>query len=156
MKKIVFAILICISLSVPAAFADRGPFGLGLILGEPTGISAKLWLADMHAVDAAFAWSFQDEGSFYIHANYLFHLTGLISVNTGQLPVYFGVGGKVNLRDDPQVSVRIPFGLNYLFDTVPLDAFLEVAPGIGLFPSTKFDIGAGIGIRYYFGGTGAL
>ncbi|TVQ97986.1 MAG: hypothetical protein EA403_14580 [Spirochaetaceae bacterium] len=156
MKKTALMALLALVLAAPAAFADRGPFGLGIILGEPTGISAKLWLGDAHAIDAAFAWSFADEGSLYVHGNYLFHLHDLISVNTGRLPVYFGIGGKVNLRDDPQVSVRIPIGLNYLFDSVPLDAFLELAPGIGLFPSTKADFGAGIGIRYYFGGSGAL
>ena len=149
MKKIILAVLICVGMSAPAAFAERGPLGLGLILGEPTGISAKLWLGDLHAVDAAVAWSFPDD-AFYVHANYLFHITDLISVDTGQLPVYFGVGGKISLRDDPRVGVRVPVGLNYLFESTPLDAFVEIAPGIGLYPSTRFDLGAAIGIRYYF------
>src|SRR5688572_21882176 len=36
-----------------SARADKGTFGLGLILGEPTGISAKLYLQDDQAIQAA-------------------------------------------------------------------------------------------------------
>ena len=131
MKKIVITVLLAMVSLSPAVFADGGPFGLGIILGEPTGISAKLWLGDTHAVDAAVAWSFQDEGSFYIHGSYLFHMPGLISVDRGSLPVYIGVGGKISLRDEPHVGVRVPVGLSYIVPTAPVDLFVEIAPGIG-------------------------
>ena len=150
MKKTVLAVLLSLVLFTPAVFADRGPFGLGIILGEPTGISAKLWLGDSHAVDGAVAWSFQDDGAFYVHGSYLYHMHDLIPVEKGSLPVYVGIGGKFSLRDDPYVGVRIPVGLVYHFPTAPLDVFLEVAPGLGLVPSTKADWGAGLGLRYYF------
>ncbi|TVQ39414.1 MAG: hypothetical protein EA384_06560 [Spirochaetaceae bacterium] len=150
MKKTVLIVLLAMVIATPAVVADRGPFGLGIILGEPTGISAKLWLGETHAVDAAVAWSFQEKGSFYVHGNYLFHLPDLITVDRGSLPVYIGAGGKIALRDDPYVGVRVPVGLTYLFDNAPVDLFLEIAPGIGLLPSTKPDWGAGLGVRYYF------
>ena len=150
MKKTVIVLLLALVLFTPAVFADGGPFGLGIILGEPTGISLKLWLGDNHAVDGAVAWSFQDDGSFYVHGSYLYHFPELISVDTGSLPVYIGIGGKFSLRDDPYVGIRVPVGLSYIFATAPVDIFLEIAPGIGLLPSTKADWGAGIGVRYYF------
>ena len=150
MKKTVIAVLLALVLLSPAAFADGGPLGLGIILGEPTGISAKLWLGDTHALDAAVAWSFQDEGSFYFHGSYLFHMMDLISVEQGSLPLYIGIGGKISLRDEPHVGIRVPVGLAYIFPTAPVDVFLEIAPGIGLIPSTSPDWGAGLGVRYFF------
>jgi hypothetical protein len=41
-------------------------------------------------------------------------------------------------------------GLSYEFDGAPLDVFLEVVPTLDLIPGTAFDLGAGLGLRYYF------
>ena len=32
----------------------RGLFGIGVVLGEPTGISGKYWLSEKTAIDGAF------------------------------------------------------------------------------------------------------
>ncbi len=39
-------------------FAQNNGFGGGVILGEPTGFSAKLWLDDNSAADFGFGYSF--------------------------------------------------------------------------------------------------
>jgi hypothetical protein len=150
MKRIALVVLLVGMTSLPFASAETEPFGLGVLLGEPTGISAKARLDEVSAIDAAVAWSFVDEGSFYFHADYLYHFTDVLHAYPGDLPLYVGVGGKVSLREDPLVGVRVPFGIAYEFDPAPLDVFLEVAPGVGLFPETSLNIGGGIGIRYYF------
>jgi len=49
-----------------------------------------------------------------------------------------------------RVGVRVPVGISYLFDSVPVDLFLEVAPVVDLVPSTGLGWNSGIGIRYYF------
>jgi len=41
-------------------------FGLGIILGEPTGITFKYWASDKAAFDGALAWSFSKEDKFHI------------------------------------------------------------------------------------------
>ncbi|MBI3766102.1 MAG: hypothetical protein HY277_06330, partial [Ignavibacteriales bacterium] len=43
---------------------DRG-FGIGILIGEPTGVSVKGWLNATNAIDAGVAWSFVRETSFH-------------------------------------------------------------------------------------------
>jgi hypothetical protein len=56
----------------------------------------------------------------------------------------------VLLADDPLIGVRVPIGLDYLFSDAPIDIFLEIVPILDLAPATEFDLGGGIGIRYWF------
>jgi hypothetical protein len=131
--------------------ASQGNFGLGIILGEPTGVSAKLWLTERTAFDAAAAWSFSDEAAFHLHVDYLFHNFDLISVEEGKLPVHFGVGGRVKFENESKLGVRIPIGLTYVFDGAPIDIFFEIVPLLDLLPDTEFTANAAVGIRYFFG-----
>jgi hypothetical protein len=130
--------------------AQGDGFGLGVILGEPTGLSGKLWLTEKTAVDGAVAWSVYDEGALHVHADFLFHSFNLINVSKGQLPLYFGLGARVKLAGDTRIGARIPVGLDYLFDGAPLDVFLEIVPILDLVPETGFNINGAIGIRYWF------
>ncbi|HEX9654223.1 MAG TPA: hypothetical protein VGA99_10980 [bacterium] len=140
-----------------AAAQNRG-FGIGIILGEPTGISLKNWLSPSSALDFAVAWSFERYNSFTIHADYLKHNFRLIRVEKGTLPFYYGIGGRIKLKDEDapanddeaRLGARVPAGLAYHFENVTLDVFIEVVPILELVPSTDFTIGAAIGIRYFF------
>jgi hypothetical protein len=129
-----------------------GRFGAGLILGEPTGASLKYWLNDTLAVDGAIGWSFHRETDLHLHSDVLWHKFDLISVPEGRMPLYFGVGARVKFRDndDDQVGIRVPVGVSYIFEKVPVDIFLEVAPVIDFTPSVRGGFTAGIGARYWF------
>src|SRR5512143_1375841 len=89
---------------------DKGTLGVGIILGEPTGITAKLYLKDDEAIQAAV-------GSAFIG---------------GGLQVYVGPGVRLidyaNGRDNSSFAIgaRIVGGLLFDFKEVPLDAFIEV------------------------------
>ena len=45
--------------------------GLGIVLGEPTGIAFKHYTTRTMAVDGAMAWSFTDDSSFHLHVDAL-------------------------------------------------------------------------------------
>jgi hypothetical protein len=128
---------------------DRGT-GVGIIIGEPTGFSFKHWTSSTTAFDAAIAWSFINEGAFHIHADYLLHSFRLIDVPEGKLPFYYGIGGRLKTSDKTRLGVRVPLGLAYLFQTAPVDIFLEVVPILDFIPKTDFRINAALGARYYF------
>lgn len=147
MKKLILvAIATIISLNV--ASQDKG-FGLGVLIGEPTGLSAKLWTSEKTAIDAGVAWSFVNSGFLHIHADMLIH-SFLIDVDKGKLPLYFGIGGKLVLANDLGLGVRIPLGMAYLFDSAPIDIFLELVPVLDLVPATAFSFEGGVGVRYFF------
>ncbi len=131
---------------------EHGNFGVGVIFGEPTGLSAKMWTTKSTAFDIGVAWSFSGAGHFHIHGDYLFHNFGLFDVSKGSLPVYIGIGGRMLFRDnaDDKIGVRFPIGIEYYFDDWPVAVFGEVVPILDLSPSTEGDINGGLGVRFYF------
>ncbi len=148
MKKLI--LIAVVALFSAGVFAQGSGLGLGIIFGEPTGLSAKMWTGEKTALDAAVAWSFVGEGWLHIHADFLMHNYDLLSVSQGALPVYYGLGAYVGLSSDLGLGLRVPVGLAYQFDGAPVDVFAEIVPGLGLLPSITFYIGGGIGVRYYF------
>ena len=148
MKKLfLIAIVTLFSLGV---FAQDSGFGLGIVFGEPTGLSAKMWTSQKTAIDAAVAWSFVGTGWLHLQADFLIHNFDLISVSEGSLPVYFGIGAYLGMSSDFGLGARIPVGIAYHFEGAPVEIFAEVAPGLALLPAISFYVGGGIGVRYYF------
>jgi hypothetical protein len=145
-----FPILLFIIFTTSLRAQDSG-FGIGLYLGEPTGIGIKGWVSPNGAIGGAMAWSFAGNGHLHIHADYERHSFNLITVEKGKLPVYYGIGAKIVFQNDPVFGARIPLGINYIFDDAPLDIFAEIVPGLELIPETEFDLAGGVGIRYFFG-----
>ena len=151
-----------------AAYADtdsrsetKGAFGVGLVIGEPTGICAKLYLKDDQAIQAAAGSAFVG-GGLQVHGDYVFHPWILEERDSFTLPVYFGPGLRVIDYNGGRggtsyvaVGLRVVGGILFDFRNVPLDAFVEVA-GVGEygFSSTQGGFGlalnAGAGVRYYF------
>jgi hypothetical protein len=144
-----FCVLGLLLLVAPAASQGTG-FGAGVIVGEPTGISLKNWLSRRTAFDIGVAWSFSNEDAVHIHADYLVHKFGVFKVEKGEMPLYFGIGGRIKFEDDVKVGVRIPIGTDYFFVDAPIDLFFEVVPLLELAPDTDVDVNAGLGIRYFF------
>ena len=73
---------------------------------------------DKHnAIDGGFGWSLNSDNDFHLYADYLYHVYFLTDVGEGDLPFYFGVGGRFVFRDDKdnQAGIRVPVGLNYIF-----------------------------------------
>lgn len=150
MLRSIVSFLLTAVLLYSTAVAQEKNLGLGVIAGEPTGISGKLWTEKHTAFDAAMAWSFGKEDKVHLHGDYLFYNFNLFKVENGQLPLYYGIGGRLKLGADNTVGIRIPVGLNYIFANAPLDVFLEIVPVLDLLPGTEFDLNGGIGIRYFF------
>ncbi len=122
---------------------------VGIILGEPTGLSAKQWLGEGASLDLAVAWSFIVPASLYVHVDYQQHLDEL-DIDEGDLLFFVGLGAKLKVGQQLNLGLRIPLGLVYEFDGVPLEVFFEFAPGMDLFPAVSLNGGGGIGIRYRF------
>ncbi len=161
-KQRVVAIALILALTIAGGagaqniIEDAESFSLGAVFGEPTGISAKLWLGSASAVDAAVAWGIGG-ARLHFHMNYLQHFFDVFDTAPDRLPLYVGIGGNLQLRADgpPQdggvrIGARVPVGISFLPSELPLDFFLEVAPGLRLIDETVFELWSGIGIRYRF------
>ena len=148
MKKLILLSIVAL-FSIGMYAQDKG-LGLGLVFGEPTGLSAKLWTSERTTFDAALAWSSSGVGWFHMQSDFLIHNYELLSVSKGALPVYFGGGGYIAFSSDLGLGIRVPFGIAYQFEGSPVDVFAEIAPGLSLLPDLGFYFGGGIGIRYFF------
>jgi len=149
----IFLLLMAFGLILPATSHAQQGLGVGVFFGEPSGISTKTWLTHTTAFDAAAAWSVEGEGSFHVHGDYLVHNFNIFRPGRGALPLYYGVGGRILNRTDQNslnVGIRLPVGIEYLFQRAPLDVFLEVVPVLDLTPESTVDVNASIGTRYFF------
>lgn len=128
-------------------------FGLGLILGEPSGLTAKVFFAKYNGVQAHLGYGLGKRGRLVIAVDYLFHFMDAVPpvARAGRLVPYVGVGGRLGARDeDPVLGVRIPVGASFLIRGAPFELFLELALGVGLIPETQELIDGGLGARFYF------
>lgn len=135
-----------------AAFGQaHGNVGLGIQLGEPSGITGKFWLGSQSAVDATVGWNLITD-RIVLQAGYLHHFP--LSVRTGSLAAYVGIGGLMGSWDyepfgqEIYLAARVPLGLEFIYE--PVSFYAEVDPLVALIPATDFDIGGGIGFRFYF------
>lgn len=150
MAKSIVLVLLTVLLSCGSAEAQDSGFGLGLILGEPTGISVKQWIEKKKAIDGAIAWSFEKKAAMHLHADLLLHSRNIVKEEMSKLVAYYGIGGRVKFEEKSKVGVRVPLGLNYLPSKTPIDVFLEIVPLLDLAPSTDFTLNAALGVRYFF------
>lgn len=146
MKAVLLVLLFVVSGSVWSK-----DFGLGVSLGNPTGLNGKYWLDGDHAVDGGFAWSLGKNSNLSIHSDYLFHKEGAFFFNdVHPLDFYYGIGGRMEFEDDIDLGVRIPVGLAHRVENGTADVFGELAPIVDFIGTTGVELHFLIGGRYYF------
>ncbi|HVK75098.1 MAG TPA: hypothetical protein VM734_17335 [Kofleriaceae bacterium] len=147
-------------------FTANKEFGLGLILGAPTGLSGKYFYSEDKAIDFAvgFLGRYRGRDGLHVHVDHLWHPVSLVSDSAFELPLYVGVGGRFysfdwddnDRYDDGQVlGVRVPVGIAFDFNNVPLDIFVELAFVLDFYVSdyddnVDGDFNGGVGVRYWF------
>lgn len=114
---------------------------LGVIIGEPTGVSMRIADIQIHG-----AWSFQDDGALHISADRIMQFGNFES----GLVWYWGLGARLQLADEARLGPRLPVGLLYP-DAGPFEVFVEVAPTLDLTPETAFRANGGLGLRWVLG-----
>jgi hypothetical protein len=165
-KKILVGILAVLSISLAQAKeasakgAFQGDFGLGLILGSPTGLSGEVRLARTTSIDFAVGLDAFDDEDTYFHLDYLIYLTDLSRGGSLGVPIYLGVGGNVydhggDFGDDMHIGARIPFGLALAFRRTPVQFFFELALNVLVVEDHDHDhdrvrLNGAIGFRVYF------
>lgn len=154
-------LLLIIITAKPVSGQDNG-FGIGLILGEPTGVSAKLWTSPTNAFDFGLGVSlggdrikykgyYNNDSRLHFHMDYLWHAFNAIS-SSERFPLYYGVGGRFNSGGgyESSLGIRGVVGIAWLPRSTPIDVFIELVPVFQVTPLTGLGIDAGIGIRYFF------
>lgn len=166
MRKILFivtAIMFAASTQVFSQSIGKGDnFGFGIILGEPTGLTLKVYTEPREALIFNIGASYF--GSPRIDVDYIWHFeafnSDVVSLYAGP-GLVFGIGesngfwykdrGKFYVRDKNQLGlgVRGMFGLNFVPRRTPLEFFLEFGVLLGLAPEFGSAVDAALGMRFY-------
>ncbi|MGB8959009.1 MAG: DUF3996 domain-containing protein [Candidatus Aminicenantales bacterium] len=157
MRKVALVLILFGCLAGLSFGESNHSLGLGIMLGEPTGISFKVWNRQTMAWDAGAAWSFVSGKYFQIHSDLLLHNFSLFKVETGRMALFYGAGARIKFGSsdttgdsDTVLSLRVPIGISYEFEKTPVELFLEIVPMLDLIPSTEVQMAGAVGFRYYF------
>lgn len=146
-----FLVLVCMLMVGlrPLCAQEKGAFGAGVVVGNPTGGTAKLWLDDSQALDVGLGFS----SDFAVYADYLWHSWSVLPPPPeGKLPVYLGLGLQLRALSSTELGLRTVAGIAYWLPRNPVEIFLEVAPVFRLSPHNSVGLDVGLGLRYYFKG----
>ncbi len=147
----------------PAGLAQHN-FGAGVVIGDPTGLTAKYYRDKKNAVDLAL--SFGGGRNVYLHSSWLWLREKLFNIDEYPVNWYFGFGGRFFVADhghrhgpfghhdhddeDTHFAARAPFGLRMNFTDPRAEIFSEISFAMDVVPAMDFDLDFGIGARYYF------
>ena len=162
-------VLIAALWGMPSAHAgtevgDPRPLGLGIQLGTLSGLSGKYYLGNRErAVDFGLGAGLGNTfySNFHVHATFSQHFPALVSGDGVTIPWRVGIGGwlnsggywlynRYNPRPGAILGARVPVGLDFDLEDVPLQFFVEAAFNLAVFPGIWAGVDAGLGVRYYF------
>lgn len=138
-------------LASPSAHAQApaGDIGLGGQLGDPSGITLKLYQRPGFAYDFLAAWDL--DKFFFLNAHALYERP----VPDSPLRYYLGPGVVVGFEEDDSdndddivIGISGQFGINFFVER--FEVFLQLTPRLNVIPNTNGNIGGGLGLRYYF------
>lgn len=126
------------------------PFGAGAHVGKPVGLSVKFYDRPGVAYDVLAAYDLDDD-FFYVNAHRVqerpFQRLAEASARFFQGPGLL-VGSESDDGGGLALGASYTAGLSLPFDR--LEFSLQVTPRLRLLPDTAFNLGGGLGIRYYF------
>jgi hypothetical protein len=127
-----------------------GDVGLGLQIGEPSGVTLQFYNPGSMSWDFLAAWDVDDFFFLNVH--------GLYYRDIGQrndVHLFYGPGAFIGIRDrgrdeddDVVVGISGTIGIGIMVEQFQI--FASVTPRLSLIPGTDGDVGAGVGVRYYF------
>ena len=128
----------------------KGDIGIGIILGEPTGLSFKMFTANERAIDIALAWALKKNQYLRIHVDYLFNENKYL-VRKFNLPLSlnYGLGLKLITGTYFTAGIRFYGGVFHRFKSPDIELFLELVPSMVIIPATEFDMDGAVGFRFY-------
>jgi len=134
--------------------------GVGIQVGDPTGLTAKYFTKRTRAFNLGVSYSFTEFIVVYLDHQWVFW--GSLRKHGKELRnlhpyLGFGVGATFATEADPDAGdskatgfVRIPFGVEWRNYSPDIGIFAELAPGINVAPKIFGILQGGVGIRFYF------
>jgi hypothetical protein len=143
-----------------AGTADAMYVGAGPMIGEPVGISFKVWPHQSLAFDVGLGYSWWQDSSPQAQADLIFHSVELAANPTrdGAFSLYMGLGAQMRLAgqlkdQNLKAGLRMPLGFEYFFPGFAVSMYAEAVPIFNLGTTDQYFSGDGVfGFRYYWSG----
>jgi hypothetical protein len=144
-------------------------FGLGLMFGDPTGFTGKLWVGPTNSLDFDLGfggYGFNDRCAPNGPCDRFGYNTGSLNIDylwqsnivrgQAQLDWHIGAGGRMFWYggcsgDCLELGARMPVGLDLMFSNpAMLEVFFELAPAFYFIHGPYLSIEGALGVRFYF------
>jgi hypothetical protein len=147
-------LLAVLAVAMPA----QADVGLGVFVGEPTGLDLKIGLSRRGDLDLVFGWdTFRDNRDHYAHVTYL----ATLAMGHGEsvnVPIRLGIGGAIyddgSFNNGTNLAVRAPLQIGLRFRRTPIEIYGEVALKLTFLDDNNnndtVDLDGGVGFRVYF------
>ncbi len=158
---VLFILLTVISCNSFGQSPQGKKIGFGIMAGDPTGLTLKIWSGYTNAwvIDVGSSYF----GSPRVNVDYLWHFNafdsrvaelyagpgGVIGFGTGHGFYYSGDDGFYYRKTGAGLGVRGVFGVNIVPERTPLEIFFEAGVLIGLSPDFGSAVDAALGLRFY-------
>ena len=148
-KRILLPTLL-IMLCTAIGFSQGRGLGLGLTLGEPTGISCKGWVTNSGAIQLGIGYpSLSNSYGTALSVDYLWH--SHVFRARENFPLFYGIGGIFGVSGGTNVmGARGFFGIAWWPHHSSLDVFLQLVPTLYFKPVSQFEFDFGFGVRFFF------
>jgi hypothetical protein len=149
------ALLVAFLVAAGPAQAQRSPgaLGAGGQVGNPSGVTLKVYNPNSVSFDFLAAWNRNDFLFLNVHGQYE---RPIELENVSGIEYFFGPGAFVGVQDLGEgTDEDVTFGMSARGGiNVPIidrfEIYAQATPRISLSPSTQADLGVGVGVRYYF------
>ena len=162
MKKLVITTMVIIGLfsAGSAKSYDAGDIGIGVMVGDPAGLTMKFWTSDNTAFVGSIGTSYF--GELLIIGDYLWHLPfgseevfsfhagfgGVLGVGRGD--VLFSDDRFSRADNDIGLGIRGIAGIDVSPADSPFEFYLEGGMLFGIAPDLAAGVNASLGARFYF------
>ena len=155
MRKLLIATFVFGIVLAARATPARADFGIGLFLGDPSGLDLKIGLTNRTGLDIVLGFNtFRGGRADYGHLTYL--VTPLVAHGDSVLvPIRLGIGAALyGGGGDLDFAVRVPFEIALRLRSAPLEFYGELAVAFTLFDPNEevlqADLQGGLGFRVFF------
>lgn len=138
------------------AIADEpglgGRLGVGGQIGNPSGVSFKLYretddpldiFLPIGAIELLAAWDLDE--FFFFNA----HLLHERPIEASPLRYFLGYGLLAGVdKEDFAIGASLTGGINFFVEN--FEVYIQVTPRLTVLPSTRGELGGGVGLRFYF------
>jgi hypothetical protein len=133
-----------------------GPFGLGIAIGAPTGLTGAFSIGDWQSFQFGFGGDAGRYGDLSVTADYLFHFRP-ITVESGEYSVPLHIGPGINVSSNTtellglvHLGPRVVAGASVFVKELPVELYFDVAPTLYVYEEVTWAFDGQLGLRYYF------